>query len=220
MQLGRHDDVEAILSALPGSDPEARAIRARSALERGDVAAAAALLAEGPADHPGLARLRGRLALARRQGAEAVRHFRAALAAEPDDRDALSGLGAALRLVGDAAAAEPVEKAARDLDRLGGLIQRAASSANRNDPRLLHDLGAACEAVGRRPEARAWYRLAIAQDPLDRESQRPCSASMKRKRCHAKAQRRKEGQQRKTRKLNIPAFSSLLSLPLRLCAFA
>jgi tetratricopeptide (TPR) repeat protein len=172
VQLGRHDDAEAVLAALPGADPEARAIRARSALDRGDVAAADALLAEGPADHPDLARLRGRLALARRQGPEAIRHFRAALAAEPDDRDALSGLGAALRTVGDAAAAEPVLKAARDLDRLGGLVQRVASQANRGDPRLLHDLGAACEAVGRRPEARAWYRLAIAQDPLDRAAQR------------------------------------------------
>jgi tetratricopeptide (TPR) repeat protein len=172
VQLGRHGDAEAVLGALPGSDPDARAIRTRSALDRGDVPAAVALLAEGPADHPDLARLRGRLALARRQGAEAVRHFRVALAAEPDDRDALSGLGAALRMVGDDAAAEPVLKAARDLDLLSSLVHRAASSAHRNDPRLLHDLGAACAAVGRRPEARAWFRLAILRDPLDRASQR------------------------------------------------
>jgi tetratricopeptide (TPR) repeat protein len=46
VQLGRHDDAEAVLAALPGADPEARAIRARSALDRGDVAAADALLAE------------------------------------------------------------------------------------------------------------------------------------------------------------------------------
>jgi tetratricopeptide (TPR) repeat protein len=171
VQLGRHDEVDAVLGALPAADPEARAVRARSALDRGDVAAAAALLGEGPADHPELARLRGRLALARRDGPAAVRHFRAALATLPDDRDVLSGLGAALRMVGDRAAAEPVLQASRNLDILGGLVQRAGSPANRNDPRLLHDLGAACEAVGRLPEARAWYQLAIARDPLDRESQ-------------------------------------------------
>ena len=33
-------------------------------------------------------------------------------------------------------------------------------------------LGAACEAAGRLGEARAWYRLAIARDPLDEASQR------------------------------------------------
>jgi hypothetical protein len=32
-------------------------------------------------------------------------------------------------------------------------------------------IGAACAAMDRYPEARAWYKLAIARDPLDSEAQ-------------------------------------------------
>ena len=106
-EIGRRDEAAQVLSVLPESDPDARAVRARIALDRGDDRAAEAILAGGPADHPELARLRGRFALAHRDGPAAVRHFRAAHAAEPDDRDTVFGLGTALALVGDHAAAEP-----------------------------------------------------------------------------------------------------------------
>ena len=35
----------------------------------------------------------------------------------------------------------------------------------------MRELGAACAALDRKGEARAWYKLAIALDPLDAESQ-------------------------------------------------
>ena len=161
-----------MLSVLPESDPDARAVRARIALDRGDDRAVEAILAGGPADHPELARLRGRFALAHRDGPAAVRHFRAAYAAEPDDRDTVFGLGTALALVGDRAAAAPFLRDSKAYDTLGALMTRAANPANHKDPALLRALGAACEAVHRLPEARAWYDLAVQTNPVDEEAQK------------------------------------------------
>ena len=124
-----------VLAPLPASDPDARAIRVRLALDRGDDRKAEALLAEGPTDHAELARLRGRLRAGRAAtGPAAVKHFRAAYKAEPDDRDTLFGLGQALTLAGDRAAAAPYLDAARKLDAVGALIQRAAVKSNQRRP--------------------------------------------------------------------------------------
>ena len=161
-----------VLSVLPESDPDARAVRARIALDRGDDRAVEAILAGGPADHPELARLRGQFALAHRDGPAAVRHFRAAYAALPDDRDTVFGLGTALALVGDHAAAAPFLRDSKAYDTLGALLTRAANPANHNDAALMRALGAACEAVHRLPEARAWYNLAVQTNPLDEEAQK------------------------------------------------
>jgi tetratricopeptide (TPR) repeat protein len=174
-QLGRLDEAEATLAALPAADPDALEGRVRLALDRGDPRAADELLAGAPpelAGHAGLARMRGRLAFGRHDGPEAIRQLRIAYAADPDNRDTLFFLGHALRMVGDEAAAKPFLDAARDQDNLNTLIQHAASPRLRENPKLPFQLGAACEAVHRVPEAKAWYKLAIARDPLDPEAQR------------------------------------------------
>ncbi len=171
-QIGHRREATNLLSVLPESDPDARAVRARIALDRGDDPAAEAILAGGPADHPELARLRGRFALAHRDGPAAVRHFRAAYAVEPDDRDTIFGLGTALALVGDRAAAAPFLRDAKAFDTLGALLTRAANPANHRDPALIRALGAACEAAHRLPEARAWYNVAVQINPLDDEAQK------------------------------------------------
>jgi len=170
-RLGKLGEALEALAPLPESDPDARATRARIALDRNDEAGLAALLAEGPTAHAELARLRGRLAQARRDPAAALAHYRAACAVDPDDRDALFGLGQALRALGDTPSAEAPLAAAKRLDELAGLVQRAGTNDGRNDPTLLRRLGEACEAVGRRDEARAWFGLAIARDPLDSAAQ-------------------------------------------------
>jgi len=171
-QVGKRDEADKALSPLPASDPEARASRVRLALDRGDDLGAESLLKDGPEDNAELARLRGRLALAHRDGPAAVRHFRAAYAAEPDHRDTVFGLGQALAMVGDDAAAAPFVAAARHYDALGTLMQRAATAAGRSDPDLMRALGDACETLRRVPEARAWYALAINANPLDAEAQK------------------------------------------------
>jgi tetratricopeptide (TPR) repeat protein len=171
-QVGRRDDAANVLAGLDESDPDARVVRARIALDRGDDRAAEAILAGGPADHPELARLRGQFALAHGDAPAAVRHFRGAYAILRGDRDTVFGLGTALALVGDHAAAAPFLRDAKAYDTLGALMTRAANPANRGDPALLRALGAACESVRRLPEARAWYNLAVQTNPLDEETQK------------------------------------------------
>jgi tetratricopeptide (TPR) repeat protein len=172
-RLGRLAEAETALAPLPDSDPEARAAHVRLALDRGAVDVAARLLAEGPADHPMLERLRGRLAMARDDGASAaVVHYRTALAADPDDRDTLFGLGQALRLAGKPEDAKSYLQAAHVRDRLERLIENARSISQRDDPKVLRAIGDACRSLRHLPEARAWYRLALSGDPLDTELQK------------------------------------------------
>ena len=171
-QIGRRDEAADVLAVLPESDPDARVVRARMALDRGNDRVAEAILAGGPADHPELARLRGQFALAHGNAPAAVRHFHAAYATLPDDRDTVFGLGTALALVGDHAAAAPFLRDAKAYDTLGALLTRAANPASKHDPALMRALGAACEAGHRLAEARAWYNLAVQSNPLDAEAQK------------------------------------------------
>ncbi len=166
LDMSRLDEAEATLAPLPESDPDARAIRVRMALARGDDQRAETLLDGGPDDHAGLALLRGQLALARGDAKAALHHFRIAYRKAPFLREAVFGLGKALQINGDPTAATYLDQALK-LDLLGTLMQKAAVNANRADPDLIRDLGAACASVGRIPEARAWYNIAIDRDPLD-----------------------------------------------------
>ncbi|MFO0908373.1 MAG: tetratricopeptide repeat protein [Isosphaeraceae bacterium] len=171
-QLGRLEEAEQVLKPLSETDPEALAVRARIALDRNDEAAVEAILDRGPSDHAELARIRGRLALAKQDVQAALRAFRLAYKSDPDHRDSIAGLGQSLAMTGDTKAAAPYLAAARNHDALGTLMQRAATEAGRSDPALLRALGSACEAIHRIPEARAWYELAIRGNPLDAESQK------------------------------------------------
>ena len=74
-------------------------------------------------------------------------------------------------MIGDQKSAEPLRLVARNLERLNTLVQRAAVASARRDSGLMRELGAACAALHRDAEARVWYSLAVARDPLDRESQ-------------------------------------------------
>ena len=89
----------------------------------------------------------------------------------PDDRDALFGLSNALTMQGDEKSAAPLREKVKQLELLNSLVQRAANPAERGKPDLMRELGAACAGLGRDGEARAWYKLAIATDPLDTISQ-------------------------------------------------
>jgi tetratricopeptide (TPR) repeat protein len=171
-RLDRLGEAERMLAPLPETDPEARAERVLLAMDRGDFVTAESLLAGAPDDHPGLARLRGQLALRRRDGAAAARQFRIAVAADPTDRLAQHGLGTALVMLGQTDDARPYLEAARRHDALWALVARAATTEGENDPRIPLQMGLACAAVGRNLEARAWLRLAVRRNPLDDEGQR------------------------------------------------
>ena len=170
-QLGHFDRAKDCLAPLPESDPDARASRAEIEFDRGDMEAVSRLLAEGPADHPKLARLRGHLALNRNDGAEAVRCFRLSDAAEPNNGETLYGLAQALRVVGDRTAAEPYARRAEAQRVLRDHLTNLA--ANREPrPIVCCRLALDCESAGYLPEARAWYGLAIAYDPVNQQAQR------------------------------------------------
>jgi thioredoxin-like negative regulator of GroEL len=170
-RLGRQANALEVLAVLLESDSEAQAIRARLAIDRGEPAAAQAILANSPDDHPELAELRGELALTRRDGPTAVAEFQRALAVEPDDRRCLNGLAQALRVTGQDQTAQPLFHAVQRQDALTDLVRRAAEMTHRDDLKLLFALGAACEALQLLPEARAWYNLALTGDPLNSETQ-------------------------------------------------
>jgi tetratricopeptide (TPR) repeat protein len=170
-RMGRSEDALAALSDLPRSQPEVIDLLARIELDRQDEDKAERLVATGPVDDPLLARLRGRLALARGDAKSALGHFRIALADDPLARETLFGLTAALQLAGDPKAAEPYGQAAANLDRLNSLVQRAVTSGGKKDTSLMRELGAACAALELIELSRAWYKLAIEADPLDTQSQ-------------------------------------------------
>jgi len=162
----------AILAPMPPSDPDARAARAGLAIAGQDFETAAALVAGGPVEHLGLAGLRGRLALTRRDGPAAVGNLQRVAAAEPDRRSALADLGHAWLLAGDDKKGQPYLDAAARVDALNNLILGAEPRINSADPALWLRLGAACEAAGRPRQARCWYVLAVQHDPLDGGVQR------------------------------------------------
>jgi tetratricopeptide (TPR) repeat protein len=169
-QLGRFDRAKDCLGPLPDSDPDARASRAEIEFDRGDMEAVSRLLADGPPDHPKLARLRGHMALNRQDSAEAVRCFRLSEAAEPNDGETLYGLAQALRAVGNRPEAEPHARRAEAQRILRDHLTNLA--ANREPrPVVCCRLASDCESAGYVPEARAWYRLAIAYDPTNQQAQ-------------------------------------------------
>jgi tetratricopeptide (TPR) repeat protein len=171
-RMGQRDQAEAALAPLGPADSAALAIRVQIAIDVQELDRAEQLLALAKTDDPALARIRGRLALSKRDAPAALHHFRIAIASDPQDRETVFGLICALELAGEAKAAEPLRETARNLDRLNTLVHRAATKEAREDPALLRELGRACAALHRDAEARAWYELVIAHDASDAESQR------------------------------------------------
>jgi tetratricopeptide (TPR) repeat protein len=164
--------LEQILEPLPRSDPEAAALLIESRFEHGRFDEATALLQDTPADHPKLARIRGRVSLMRGDVAAAIRYFQDALTEEPYDRVALSELGKVLSLKGDNSGAESYLARARGLDTLYNLLNRVRQPDRENQASDLTQFGRACESAGLLIEARGWFLLAIDRNPLDAEAQR------------------------------------------------
>lgn len=169
--LGRIDEAEEVLDPLPADSPEVLERRAALAIERGDIPEAGRLLADAPEGHAGLSRLRGTLALRRRDAEAALRHFRAAEDLDPDHRETIFGLARAYTLAGDLERARPYQELARTYEEFSTLLQYAATPDGQADPELPLKLGRAAEGLGRLAEARTWYRLRLERDPFDREAQ-------------------------------------------------
>jgi tetratricopeptide (TPR) repeat protein len=168
--LVRYNDLEgaeALLQPLPDSDADARVLRARIALSRMRLDEVRSILDRGPTEHIGLALLRGQFAVRLKDPATAAWHYHIALRLDPSNREALEGLSVVLKQTGDLKGAASAQRRAEQWRHLTSLLQKAHVFNIRNDKALLIELGEACEVLGQLPEARAWYRLALAQDPLD-----------------------------------------------------
>ena len=161
---------ETLLRNLPNSDPDVRTLHARIALGRLRLDEVRSLLDGGPVDHTGLALLRGHFAIQSKNPEEAARQYEIALRLDPNSREAAEGRAAALARLGDEGAGAAQKRAAR-WRRLTNLLQEAHVHNIRRDRSLLRRLGEVCESLSQLPEARAWYQLALALDPLDPEIQ-------------------------------------------------
>jgi putative heme-binding domain-containing protein len=170
-RLRRNDDVEAVLSPLPSSDPEVRSIRARMAAEAGNEGEVERLTSDHPDAHPVLARMRASLALSRRDLPAACKHLRAALAADPHNRAVLFQLGDTLIRSGEVEEGRRYIAAAKEHDALYDLIEQA-EPGGRENARLLRAIADASLRLGLRAEARAWYLLALQLDPASPETQK------------------------------------------------
>jgi tetratricopeptide (TPR) repeat protein len=165
------DYIVRILAPLPNTDPDALALRINLAFNLGRFHEAETLLAGAPANHPRICRLRGEVALRHHDLDAAIKHFRAALSAEPYDRVSPMQLAQALKLKGDQAGAEVLLDRLSRLNRLYSLIIRIRSPGRENQVADLAELGKACEEAGLPEEARGWYTLAISIDPLNQAAQ-------------------------------------------------
>jgi tetratricopeptide (TPR) repeat protein len=167
--LGLFDEAKEVLRVLGEADPDALALRIQIAMDRGEFLAAAKLARDGPPDHAGLNVLRGRLALHLGDARQAAIDLRAALSQDPSNRDAVQGLGLALRKLGEPEAEEFLRRASRR-DELKRTIV-ACGNSRKIDIAVFSRLGELCESLGRPDQAGVWYRVAIGWDPLDSRAQ-------------------------------------------------
>ena len=170
-RLTKFEEAQRALEPLPESDPDALAIRVELALDANQPDKARALLAKGPEKHFELAILRAQLALADGDFSTAVAQFELALSLDPGNRDAVVGLARALAATGDKAKAKTWQEQAARLDKLASLIQEAAKPNAPIDPTLPKRLAEGCESVGHLAEAKAWWGLIAAREPLNPEAQ-------------------------------------------------
>ncbi|RUL88137.1 tetratricopeptide repeat protein [Tautonia sociabilis] len=164
-------EADRLLAPLPRSDPEAAALRASIAIERGDLNAASEALVEAPPDHPAVARSLGEIALIRLDPETALPSLRIAVRHDPSDRLSLFLLGRALSLLGRDEEAAPILETVRQNDLLGQMIAQASAKATIDDPELCLEIGLACQRLSRPLEARAWFDIALLIDPFHERAQ-------------------------------------------------
>jgi predicted Zn-dependent protease len=170
-RLVRLDEAEQALNPLPEDDPDAAAIRAQIALDRNDTEKALAILSKSSQKHFDLAIMRAQMALAGGNFEESTREFQTAISIDPDNRDAVVGLARSLAAQGKKEEAKLWQERATNLDKLASIIQEAAKPNAAQVEDLPKRLAQACEAVGHMLEARAWWGLLAAKNPLDSEPQ-------------------------------------------------
>src|SRR5262249_24364719 len=98
-------------------------------------------------------------------------YLRAALAADPHNRAVLFQLGDTLIRAGKIEEGQRYVSASKEHDALYVLIEQAESERGEN-VQVLRAIAEASLRLGLRPEARAWYLLALEGDPANPETQK------------------------------------------------
>jgi len=171
LRLSKRHEARKALEPLAADDPDAIALRAQIALDDGDPDLASKLLASGPRDHFDLAVMRARQALALAEFEKARDEFTIALKLDADNRDAIVGMARVLAALGETDEARSWLERSANLDKLATLVQKAASPGAESDLALIRALALGCESVGHTAEAKAWWNLVAARNPLDQEAQ-------------------------------------------------
>ncbi|MGC8642311.1 MAG: tetratricopeptide repeat protein [Isosphaeraceae bacterium] len=166
------DESERILAPLSEANVDARIVWARLALGRMQLDRLRALVSEGPAEHAGLALLRGQLAIRTGDPAGAARQFQIALQTDATCHEAISGLALVYRQMGRTEEASQYRRRADQWRTLSDLLFKASNPDANTDLSLQKQLGETCEALHRPAEARAWFELALRLDPTDTSIQR------------------------------------------------
>lgn len=171
LRLSKRDEAREALKPLAADDPDAIALRAQIALDDGDTELASKLLASGQRDHFDLAVMRARQALALGEFEKARDEFTIALKIDADNRDAVVGMARVLAALGETNEARSWQERAANLDKLATLVQKAAAPGAESDLALIRALALGCDSVGQTAEAKAWWNLVAARNPLDQEAQ-------------------------------------------------
>jgi tetratricopeptide (TPR) repeat protein len=126
------------------------------------------------AAEPRFARFRGRFAQERQDWAGAAREFRRALQADPFDPKLRYRLSRALRQIGATAEAEPLDRSYQTYQAALSEVRPLYEEANaiktlgvEPHPQLYRRLADLRERMSLRDEARAWYQLALNEQPND-----------------------------------------------------
>ena len=170
-RMGRHELSGSTLAALPAEDRQANVIRVQNALDQREIELADRLLALGRADDPALALLRGAEASGLPENPDSCRAISDRLCCQPPrSRDGFWPLGRtrAPRRQTESAA----NPRSRPQPRSAQLIATAWSHSHSPPGSRAHPrIRGLCEALHRDDEARAWFHLAIAANPTDKEAQ-------------------------------------------------
>ncbi len=165
--LGQYEDVEAVVKHLPATDPGARAILARIAFDRGDAAAVESLwrtarMTTRSSSFTAVSLLFSTGISPRPLATSAGGRPATPMIAPGYTCSAMRSSNPGILLRDNV-----IYKAARDHEILYKLLDRASTEDGRKSLSLLKELGAAYQRVGLIPEAKAWYKLALARDPID-----------------------------------------------------
>ena len=170
-KLGKVDEAEAILSTLKREanelSPAERVLAARVAIDQVDLEKAHRLLDSAKPGDAEMNLLHGQLYLVQSRPKEALECLRASLGQRPNDRETLAALSTTLQRLGKQTEARPIISKVSCGNIMVLSIEEARIPAQQRSVKRLGSIATDCEEFGQPDLARAWYRLALKEDPTN-----------------------------------------------------